>query len=51
MYKESKAMKELREIRDMNYENTKNMNADEMIEYFRTKAQKAEMRIKDKIKV
>lgn len=51
MFKESSAMKELREIRDKNYEATKNMTSSEMIEYFRKKAIKVEKEIENSRKV
>ena len=48
MFKESKVMKELREIRGKNYEATKEMSTEEMLDYFRKKAKKIEIRIKKK---
>lgn len=45
IFEESEAMKEIRKIRDKNYEQIKNMNADEIIRYFHEKAQKVEQRL------
>ena len=44
---ESQAMKELHEIRERNYEATKNMSNSELIEYTRKKANEAERRIQE----
>lgn len=51
MYRESKAMKEIREIRDRNYEDIKNMTSKEMTEYFRNKSEKVEQSILDVKKI
>lgn len=46
MFKESEAMKEIRKIRDENYERIKNMNTEEKIRYFHEKAERVKERLK-----
>lgn len=41
MFEESKAMKELHEIREKIYEETKHMSSKEKVQYFNEKAEKA----------
>ncbi len=46
MFEESEAMKEIRNIRDKNYEQIKNMSTEEKIRFFREKAQRVKERLK-----
>ena len=46
IFEESEAMKEIRKIRDKNYEQIKNMSAEEIIRYFHEKAERAKERLK-----
>lgn len=51
MFEESKAMKELHEIRERIYEETKHMSSKDMAQYFNKKAEKAKQDLKLKNKL
>lgn len=51
MFEESKAMKELHEIREKIYEETKHLSSKEIAQYFNEKATKAKQRMKAKNKM
>ena len=51
MFEESKAMKELHEIREKIYEETKHMSSKEIAQYFNEKAAKAKQSMKARSKL